>query len=71
MKLFTFLRGRIISAGYENRELAKDVGCSENHLSRCLNGHADFDLPLQHRIIEKTRGKTEEMHLYFPKNGIA
>jgi predicted transcriptional regulator len=71
MKRFAYLRGAIMAAGYENRDVAQKAGCSETHFSRVLNAKADPTLSLQYRIVEVIKGDPEKMHLYFPKNGIA
>ena len=69
-QLFRQLRGALIANDISNDDLGRLLNRAASHVSRCLNGHAQFTLAEQYIIMEAIREKPENMHKIFPKDGI-
>jgi antitoxin component HigA of HigAB toxin-antitoxin module len=68
-KPFAALRGAMITLGLENTDIARIIGKSATHVSRCFNGHADWTLSDEWAIMAALRRPDSELHVIFPKGG--
>ena len=59
------LRGRIVEVFRTHRAFAKELGLSENSLSKKLNGRSQFDQNDMERWAELLKIPFEEIGLYF------
>ena len=69
-KLFKVLRGDMVANDMQVPDLARLMGKSLPHASRCLNGRAEFTLSEQYAILRRFKRPVEDMCKVFPENGI-
>lgn len=68
--LFRVLRQEVKGRGWDNRDIAKIIGCSAQHVSDMLCGKANFTQIQQYAIMDALNWSYADMYLMFPKNGI-
>lgn len=70
-KLFSALRGAMVTCGLENRDIAKIIGKSATHVSHCLNCKADWTISDEWAIMAALNRPDSDLHIMFPRNGKA
>ena len=67
---FEILRRKLAGAGIEQRDVAKRINRGEAHVSRCMNGKAQWTMDEMYKIMDMLNEPYENMQNLFPKDGI-
>ena len=70
MKKYKYLRGRLRSLGMKDGDLAREIGLDSNALSHRMTGRTAWRADEMYAVLRVCGGTPEELHLYFPKDGI-
>jgi len=54
------IKAEILRAGYSQRRLAEELGCSESQLSQVINGHR-INEPIRIKLARKLNRSVEKM----------
>ena len=69
-KRYEYLRGRLRQIGLEERDLAYSLGITPQALSHRFSGRTEWRQGEMYRTLDVCRAQPEELHLFFPMNGI-
>jgi hypothetical protein len=70
-KRFAKLRGALMTRSIDQEYLAEKLGCSVWYVTQRMCGHADWTQRDQYTLMDLLRIPYNEMHEYFPKEGIS
>lgn len=66
---FRRLRGELLANGLQNADVGHVLNRSAEHISRCLNGKAQWGLAEQYAIMDAIHRPYRDLHIIFPPNG--
>jgi hypothetical protein len=61
----------MVTLGLENTDIAKIIGKSATHVSRCFNLKADWTMSDEWAIMAAIHRPDSDLHLIFPRCGSA
>lgn len=67
---FKTLRTEMYAHDLTNADIAKELGRTPMHISRCLNNKAEFLLSEQYKIMRLIQRPNKDLYIVFPENGI-
>lgn len=67
---YKYLRGRLRAMGLTDADLAKEIGMTSNAMSRRMTGRVAWSMDEMYETLRVCDAPAEELHLYFPKNGV-
>ena len=68
--LFLKLRGRVTECGMSHRELALLINRGHASISMKMTGQTPWNLDEMYAICKVLDIPSDQLHLYFPKNGV-
>lgn len=67
---YRYLRGRLQQLGIDQKTLGRDFDLSQTSISHRFSGRTPWTMTEMYRMLDICGAKPEEMHLYFPRDGI-
>ena len=67
---YKYLRGRLRAMGLNDADLANELGMTSNAMSHRMTGRVAWGMDEMYETLRVCDAPAEELHLYFPKDGI-
>lgn len=69
--MYRYLSGRLRQLGIRQKDLADHLGLSQASISHRFCGVVPWTIDEMYELLSICQAKPEELHIYFPKGGIA
>lgn len=69
--MYNYLRGRLRQLGYRDKDLCPVLNLSYVAVSHRMTNKTPWDIEEMYKLLELCRDTPENLHLYFPKGGVA
>lgn len=69
--MYRYLSGRLRQLGIRQKDLADHWGLSQASISHRFCGVVPWTIDEMYELLSICQAKPEELHIYFPKGGIA
>ena len=69
--MYRYLSGRLKQLGYHQYDLADVLGLQPPAISNRFRGHIAWSIEEMYILLDLCRGKSDELHLYFPRGGVS
>ena len=67
---YKYLRGRLRAMGLNDADLANELGMTSNAMSHRMTNRVAWSMDEMYETLRVCGAPAEELHLYFPKDGI-